>query len=310
LARLPKRTYTYGETFTADIDVAHSGAGDMKEAAFGWRLKAVKGEGIAEGLFAPLTVPCGELTRLGTIAAEFSSFAVPAEVRLEVFLPGTGITNAWDLWVYPETCLEKPMELTWSRTWGREQAEALDAGATLILELTAEEIPHATRGCFTTLFWNPIMKRNQKCFTMGILCDPGHAAFASFPTESCTNWQWWDVLRPSRVLDLDVMRTKPTPIVRMIDSFIGNRALGVVCEARLGKGRILITSLDLSSDLENRHAARQLRHSLREYACSDAFRPQVQITEEDIDHLLAVHRKEMRHETRNEVLERFERPVE
>lgn len=179
LARLPKRTYTKDETFTADIDVAHSGANRLEEAAFVWSLKAVQGAGTAEGVFAPLPVPCGELTRLGTITADFSSFPAPT---------------------------------------------------------TEAQIPYATRGCFTTLFWNPIMKRNQKSFTMGILCDPGHPALAGFPTEFHTNWQWWDVLRPSRVLDLDEMRPQPVSLVRMIDSFIGNRALSVVCEAR-GRSR-------------------------------------------------------------------------
>ena len=94
---------------------------------------------------------------------------------------------------------------------------------------------------------------------MGLLCDPEHPALAKFPTEMHTNWQWWDVLRPSRVLNLDGMQPQPTPIVRMIDSFVGNRTLSVVCEARLSNGRILITSLDLTSNLEDRHAARQ-RH--------------------------------------------------
>jgi len=313
LARLPKRTYTRGETFTAFIDVAHSGAMDMREAAFGWRLKAESGVGIAEGTFAPLLIPCGALTRVGMVTTEFATsslFSFPTKVRLEVFLQGTEIANEWDLWVYPETSPEKQLEAIWCRTWGKEQAEALDGGATLILELTETQIPHATRGCFTTLFWNPIMKRNQKSFTMGILCDPGHPALRGFPTESHTNWQWWDVLRPSRVLDLDDIKPRPASIVSMVDSFIGNRALSVVCEARVGNGRLLITSLDLTSNLETRQAARQLRHSLRVYASSEFFCPQVEITTEHVSHLIEAHQKEMKTETRNEILERFEYPSE
>jgi hypothetical protein len=151
------------------------------------------------------------------------------------------------------------------------------------------------------------MKRNQKSFTMGILCDPAHPALAKFPTEFHSNWQWWDVLRPSRVLDLDGMVKRPFPIVRMIDSFIGNRCLSVVCEARLGKGRLLITSLDLSTNLEDRPAARQLRRSLSDYVRSESFDPQVRIAADDMDRLIAAHRSEPKRETRNEVLARFER---
>ena len=142
---------------------------------------------------------------------------------------------------------------------------------------------------------------------MGILCDPTHPALAQFPTEYHSNWQWWDVLRPSRVLDLDGMQSRPTSIVRMVDSFIGNRALSVLFEARLGKGRILVTSLDLSSDLASRHAARQLRQSLSSYVCSKSFAPQVEIASDDVDRLLAAHQQEPRRETRDEVIARFDR---
>jgi len=307
LARLAKRTFTSGQTFSADVDVAHFGADDLGEQAFGWRMKVSDGTVVGDGLFAPLPVPRGQLTRLGTIVTELSAISAPAKIQLAVFLPGTEILNTWDFWIYPEPVTEKSTDILWSRTWGKEQVEALDRGATLVLELTEEQIPHATRGCFTTLFWNPIMKRNQKSFTMGILCDPAHPALASFPTEMHTNWQWWDVLRPSRVLNLDGMQPQPTPIVRMVDSFIGNRTLCVVCEARLSNGRILITSLDLTSNLEDRHAARQLRHSLRAYVCSDSFQPQVEITEKDVSQLLIAHQKEEKRETRNEVVERLER---
>jgi len=306
LARLVKRTFARNEPFSADVDVAHAGAIDLKGAAFGWRLKAASGAGIAEGTFAPLNIPCG-LTRLGTITAAFSSLSVPTKARLEVFLPGTEIANAWDLWIYPEPSPEKQTKVIWSRAWNRDQADAIAGGATVILELTEAQIPHATRGCFTTLFWNPIMKRHQKSFTMGILCDPGHPALASFPTEPHSNWQWWDVLRPSRVLDLDGMRLRPTSLVRMIDSFIGNRELSVVFEARLGKGRLIVTSLDLSSNLTTRHAARQLRHSLMDYVCSDSFKPCIEITVDDLDRLIAAHQQERKRETRDEVKARFDR---
>ena len=306
LARLAKRTFTRNEPFSADIDVAHAGAVDLSKASFGWRLKAASGAGIDEGTFAPLNITCG-LTRLGTIKAELSSVPVPTKARLEVFLPGTEIANAWDLWMYPAPSPEKQTEVIWSRTWDRDQAIALENGATVILELTEEQIPHATRGCFTTLFWNPIMKRHQKSFTMGILCAPGHPALASFPTEHHSNWQWWDVLRPSRVLDLDGMQPRPTSIVRMIDSFIGNRELSVVFEARLGKGLLLVTSLDLSSNLATRNAARQLRHSLGKYVCSESFNPRVKITADDLDRLLAAHQEERKRETRDEVKARFDR---
>jgi hypothetical protein len=153
------------------------------------------------------------------------------------------------------------------------------------------------------------MKRQQKALTMGVLCDPGHPAFERFPTEMHTNWQWWDVLRPSRVLDLGGLDPRPEPVVRMIDSFIGNQPLCVVFEARVGKGRLLVTSLDLSSDLGSRHAARQLRLSLEEYVGSSAFEPRVGLEPGDIAALVERHQDEPPRPTRDELKARFDRPA-
>ena len=152
------------------------------------------------------------------------------------------------------------------------------------------------------------MKRYLHAYTMGILCDPGHSALRAFPTEFYSNWQWWDVLRPSRVLDLDSMDPRPESLVRMIDSFIGNRHLSVLFEARLGKGKLLVTSLDLSSELDTRHAANQLRNSLEAYVVSESFDPKVEIQHDTLDRLIARHQKKPRGETRDEIKQRFEGP--
>ena len=112
-----------------------------------------------------------------------------------------------------------------------------------------------------------------------------------FTPEFHSNWQWWDVLRPFRVLNLDGLQPRPNPIVRMVDAFIFNRCLGVLFEARLGQGRLLVTSLDLSSDLMTRNAARQLRQSLESYVRSAAFQPTVELRSQDVDQLIAAHQQ-------------------
>ena len=63
------------------------------------------------------------------------------------------------------------------------------------------------------------------------------------------------------------------PIVQAVTDFHHNHLLGQLFETRAGKGRLLVCGYDLSSDLEHRHAARQLRRSLLEYMNSAAFDP-------------------------------------
>jgi len=95
----------------------------------------------------------------------------------------------------------------------------------------------------------------------------------------------------------------------MIDSFIGNRCLSVLFEAKIGKGKLLVTSLDLSSALNNRYAARQLRNSLESYVVSKSFNPKVSIKPDAIDALISLHQKKPRRESREEIKKRFDRPV-
>jgi hypothetical protein len=306
LARLKKRTFTTDETFKADVDLSHYGPSDLSNARFGWRLQTADGVVRAKGKFEQKDITAGKLSRLGSIAVALSDFPAPNKVKLEIYQEDGEVMNSWDCWVYPPADTEKSKDVHWANQWSPDLAERVENGQTVILELGKDQIPHARRGCFTTLLWNPIMKRKHKSQTMGILCDPAHPALSKFPTESHSNWQWWDVLRPSRVLDLDGMSPRPEPIVRMIDSFIGNHCLALIFEAKMGKGRLLVSSLDLSSELSTRHAARQLRQSLLDYVASDAFHPSVAMVPGDIEKLIVAHQQQPVVPTRAEIKARFD----
>ena len=130
---------------------------------------------------------------------------------------------------------------------------------------------------FSSIFWNTAWTRRQAPHTLGILCDPKHPALAAFPTEYHSNWQWWDLITKSQAMILNDLPPDLQPIVSIVDDWFTNRRLGLVVEARVGRGQLLICSIDLSRDLESRPVARQFRHSLMKYLASDAFRPSVAV---------------------------------
>ena len=107
---------------------------------------------------------------------------------------------------------------------------------------------------------------------MGLLCDENHNALKDFPTENYTNWQWWDLNINSRTLITDSI-IGGDPIVKMIDNFTNNRRLASVYEGSVGKGKVIISSIDLDSDLDNRPVARQMLYSLINYMNSSSFNP-------------------------------------
>jgi hypothetical protein len=115
--------------------------------------------------------------------------------------------------------------------------------------------------------------RKPEYETLGLLIDPGHPARREFPTRNHSEWQWADVADRSRAVLMDELPRELRPIVQVIDDWNQNRRLGLVFEARVGDGKLLVCSSDLRTDVQNRPAARQLLHSLLGYAASDRFEP-------------------------------------
>lgn len=76
-----------------------------------------------------------------------------------------------------------------------------------------------------------------------------------------------------------------TPIVEGIDNFVNNRRLALLFEARVGKGRLLVSSIDLLID-GHLPELRQMRFSLTKYMLGEEFHPSAILTEQDVRNLV------------------------
>ena len=76
---------------------------------------------------------------------------------------------------------------------------------------------------------------------------------------------------------LDSVSLKLQPIVRIIDDWFTARPLAMIFECKVGKGKLLVTDVDLISDNEKRAEAKQLLYSLKNYMVSNAFNPAVEV---------------------------------
>ena len=77
------------------------------------------------------------------------------------------------------------------------------------------------------------------------------------------------------------------PLVEMVDNFTNNRRLATLYEGRVGKGKLVIASFDLQSDLDDRPVARQMLCSILAYMNSDRFDPEPVANPEAIGALMA-----------------------
>lgn len=286
LARLTRRVFTVADAFEADVEVAHYGSQPLAGLTPHWGLVDDGGREVLGGDLPPAKVAAGSVAALGTVRQSLASLAAPARYRFVVRVGDR--ENDWDTWVYPQdsraaTGTSVPAGVKVVREWDAATEDALAQGAVVWLALDPARVrPDPKRGPvglgFSSIFWNTAWTRGQAPHTLGVLCDPQHPLFAEFPTEGYSNWQWWYLIRRGGAMILDDLPKSLRPTVQVIDDWVTARRLGLAFEARVGKGRLLVTSVDLEHDLESDPVRRQFRASLLGYLGGDRFRPKVMVT--------------------------------
>jgi hypothetical protein len=126
------------------------------------------------------------------------------------------------------------------------------------------------------VFWNRLMSPGWGRM-LGTWVDTAHPALAGFPTAAHHDWQWTELVAGARAMHLGRLPRALQPIVQPIDDWNRNYKLGLLFEARVGKGRLLVSTADLANRLDERVVARQLRRSVLDYMASEAFAPKVAV---------------------------------
>ncbi len=283
MARMKKRIFTNDNDFQALVDVANYGATDLSNVDMIWKITKENGTLIKSGKLNINAIPTGGLTRAGSIEQSLSDIREATRLNLEVELLGLPYANDWDFWVFPSTLPSVDTSDIHVAMGLDEQVEAeLNSGAKVLLLFPSSTVKGNTLGTFQPIFWNRITFPRQKVHMMGILCDSKHPAMTEFPTAFHASWQWQDLLDNSQPVIMDELPKEIKPIVQPIDDWNDCRKLGLIFEASVGKGKLLVCSTDINTDLENRITARQLRYSLLNYMISDKFNPQTKLTIEQI----------------------------
>ncbi|WP_396600889.1 sugar-binding domain-containing protein [Algibacter sp. R77976] len=275
LLRFEKAVYDNGETFKALIEVANFFK-PLENQNLNWSITDEAGNVVKSSKIEGANLAIGNNTNLGEIAFEVNTDKAK-KLKVEVSLEGTKYKNSWPIWVYPkDVSLTKNDIVVTSSFTVAEQA--LKKGGKVLLNPDFKSLK-GIQGRFVPVFWSPVHFPNQPA-TMGVMVDKAHAAFNNFPTDTHTNWQWWDLCINSKSVITDELDV--TPIVRVIDNFVTNHHLSSLFEAKVGNGTLVFSSIDLISDLKERPVARQLRHSVLEYMSSDTFSPSKTVTIEDL----------------------------
>jgi beta-xylosidase len=278
LARFQKYTWTSPETFTAHVDVAHYGEADLPTSVLVWTIENQAGKAINSGRTPVAAIRQGGVRPIAELSIPLANVQAPAHLTLKLSLEGTGVATSYPLWVYPANAVTQlPTSVMVARSFDRMTRQALaEGGRVLLIPDSAQPLASTVGGGFTTDFWCWPMFHNTPG-TMGLLIDAAHPALRLFPTDSHSDWQWFDLARRSQPLILDSLPADCRPFVQVIDNLDRVHRLGLMFEAKVDTGRLLVCASDLLA-LTEKPEARQLLASLLDYAGSDRFDPRVSLT--------------------------------
>jgi len=284
LARLPKRYYTPKETLQANIELANFGSSDLKQVEVNWSLLDAQENQVQSGVLCRDHLSPRGLHPLANLSLVIPELATAQKLTLSLTLENPRRENSWDIWVFPKTVDLEKGDVLVTREWDETSRQALlNGGKVLLFASGCSEVALG----FSSVFWNTSWTGGQAPHTLGMVVEAEHPVFSAFPTENHSDWQWWELVHGASAMILDNLPCGVSSLVQPIDTWFRSHKLGLLFECRIGTGKLVVSSMDLSSDLEHRIVARQLYHSVLSYMQSEQFCPNSNLRLEEIGSLLA-----------------------
>lgn len=282
LVRMEKFVWENTETLAAKFELANFSDGPLET---GFTAKLVHGEVIvAEQRYEPRDYPLGNGLEIGRYEAPLAAFG--AATRLDLVIESdAGHRNRWPLWIYPAEAPATEAGFVTHRGVTDECLTDLAAGKKVLLLPPSGAVKKSLPARFIPVFWSPLHFPNQPG-TLGATIDTDHPMWKHFPTDTHTNWQWWELTAESTAVDLSTVRRTIEMPFRFIDKYNRNALPTAIFEASVGPGKLLVCTLDVESRPAERIVARQLRRALEHHIASSEFAPVGSLTAEQLQSLI------------------------
>lgn len=286
LAQFGKYVYESGEKFSAMVSLSYYRPVRLMNKQISWKLSC-EDKKVAEG---KLSIPNNTygLCEIGSFNMNIPKFDNSRKLTLTLCIENTDIQNTYDLWVYPEN---PTVNLNGKAVNGdtvlhmtSDKAKALsllNEGQRVLY--IPEKIENSIQGFYCTDFWcypmfrsiSESMNKEVPVGTMGLLIDNAHPSLKSFKSDFYSTPQWYHIVSNSDCTILDATDSKFRPIVQMIDNFERNHKLGILYEAKIGEGKLLVCTARLNdSNICNLPEVKAFAKSIVEYGLSEEFNPQ------------------------------------
>ena len=261
LARFPKFVYTTADSLVVPVEVYNAMYGDIRGVRVNYYINSDSGKVYHGGLLYSGEIPLAKHTPVGLVRFPLDSVRTPQKLTLTVTVGGNLYKNSWNFWVYPDSVSSaSPSDILITDSLDAAAIAALKQGGKVLLtsagkvRLGSDVVQH-----YLPVFWNTSWFKMRPPHTTGAYIDQTHPLFKyGFPTDSWSNLNWWELLNKAQVMNLqDFPKDYQSPI-QPIDTWHVSRKLGMVVEANVLKGKLLMTTMDISSfDFGGERAGRQ-----------------------------------------------------
>ena len=273
LARFPKFVYTTADTLRVPVEIYNALYGQISPIRKTYFITEGD-QGISGGALSPDSIPVGKNWEVGTVVYPLDNISKPSKLTLTVRI-GKTVSNHWDFWVYPPTPAASEVDIHITDTLDASALAVLKKGGKVLLtaagkvRLGSDVVQH-----YLPVFWNTSWFKMRPPHTTGAYIDTTHPLFKhGFPTDDWSNLNWWELLNRAQVMNLMELPADYQPPIQPIDTWHVSRKLGMLVEANVLNGRLLMTTMDIDSDLDHRVVARQMRYAILDYMMSDDFKP-------------------------------------
>ena len=289
LARFPRFVFTNSDTLRVPIEAYNAFYSTIGDVSTSYYICNDSNQIISGGRLSHGNLRMGRVKGLGTITFPLDSITTPSKLTLVVHF-SKELKNRWDFWVYPDAKqndnVEMLKDLYIADTLDSKALKILAKGGTVLITAAGKvKLGNDVKQTYLPVFWNTSWFKMRPPHTTGAYIEKSHPLFKyGFPTDDWSNLNWWELLNKAQVMNLRELPADYQPPIQPIDTWHVSRKLGMLIEARVLKGRLLMTTMDINTRLDERPVARQMRHALLAYMQSADFQPQISLTPETISH--------------------------
>jgi beta-galactosidase len=305
LMRSPSPTFWNGSPLTVEIEVSNFGH-ETLSGMLEWELRS--DHNTLTGLMTITDAPSGTLTSLGRLSIPLPDDAQARAWQLTVQLGD--VRNRWHVWSYPYPHqLEKASNIstrlrelrpalpgaTFSddflgigifsegqlptsrlaisdRLTGRVLQYLYDGGSVWLMPGSLKHLHDAVPTRYIPPFWSYLWFPDNVSNVMGMIIHD-HPSLQYYPHDGKSDWQWYSLVNEAPAICLDSV-PYIQPVVEVVDNFSRAKRLAYAFEARVGAGRLFVSTWRLTDPaVSTRPEARFLLSEISRYLLSDAFAP-------------------------------------